>query len=241
MIGVSDNIGQARQADKFIDPGGPLNVIEQEFNALAGEYETNRLAPWYKAHAAAILRECPSHIDGEILDVGCGTGYLLRSLLERHPGVRGVGLDLSGAMIEEAERLAVAESVDNADFVRADWESMDLQVLAGHDFSLAICANAFHYFSDPRAAAGKLFDVLAPGGSLLVLERNKSNSPMTQLWGWLHRHVIKDNVEFYDLDQLLALFRAAGFIDVGVIRKIRRAMWKNKLYTDVVLIKCVKG
>lgn len=218
-----------------------MNVIEREFDALAGEYETNRLAPWYKAHAEEILRECPPRIEGDILDVGCGTGHLLRKLLKRHPRSRGIGLDLSAAMVAEAGRLAAADAVENASFIKADWEEADLRALAGHDFSLAICANAFHYFSDPQSAAGKLFDVLAPGGALLVLERNKSNSPLTQLWGWLHRHVIKDNVEFYDLDQLLSFFRQSGFSEVRVIRKLRRVMWKNKLYTDVVLIKCVKG
>ena len=218
-----------------------MNVIVREFDGLAGEYETNRLAPWYKAHAEEVLRECPADIDGAILDVGCGTGYLLRSLLKRLPRSRGVGLDISGAMAAEAARLAAADHVNNVDFITSDWETIDLQQLAGHDFSLVICANAFHYFSDPRSAAAKLFDVLAPGGSLLVLERNKSNSRMTQFWDWLHQYVIKDNVKFYDLDQLLSFFRAAGFSEARPIRKIRRLLWKNKLYTDVVLIKCLKG
>ena len=218
-----------------------MNVIVREFDAVAGEYETNRLAPWYKAHAEEVLRECPAEINGDMLDVGCGTGYLLRGLLKRFPRSGGVGLDISGAMVAEATRLAATDHVNNVNFIVPDWETVDPQHLAGHDFSLVICANAFHYFSNPRSAAAKLFDVLAPGGSLLVLERNKSNSRMTQFWDWLHQHVIKDNVKFYDLDQLSSFFRAAGFSEVRPIRKIRRLFWKNKLYTDVVLIKCLKG
>lgn len=218
-----------------------MNVIEREFDALAGEYESNRLAPWYKAHAEEILRTCPARIEGDILDVGCGTGYLLRRLLARHPGARGVGLDLAGEMVREAERLAAAASIENVRFVQADWEQDETGRLAGSDFELVICANAFHYFSDPQAAAARLFDALAPGGTLLVLERNKAGSWLTQLWGWLHRHVIRDNVEFYDLNQLLGFFRKAGFREVAAVRNIRRILWKNKLFTNVVLIECVKG
>ena len=45
-----------------------MNTIEREFNALAEDYESNRLAPWYMAHAAEILQYCEQMEDGDILD-----------------------------------------------------------------------------------------------------------------------------------------------------------------------------
>jgi ubiquinone/menaquinone biosynthesis C-methylase UbiE len=218
-----------------------MNKIAKEFNALAKEYESNRLAPWYKAHALEIVAACPPVGQGDILEVGCGTGFLLRAMLKREPCLRGVGLDIAEAMIVEAERLATQENVQNARFLQADWESLDLQLLAEYDFRVAFCANAFHYFSDPRAAAEKFHHVLPVGGSLYVLERNTASSMMTRGWGWLHRHVIKDNVEFYCVDQLLGYFRNAGFNEARVVRSISRIMWKKKLYTSIVLIECVKS
>lgn len=217
-----------------------MNAIEREFESIASKYETNRLAEWYKAHADEVLSECPPHIDGDILDVGCGTGYLLRKLLQRYPQSRGVGLDLAGAMVKQAAQLAAAESVANVSFIKADWEVVDLRELAECEFKLVVCANAFHYFSNPQLAAKKLFDVLAPGGLLFVLERNKSDSRMTQIWGWIHEHIIKDNVVFYDVVELKYFFQESGFSGVQVVRNIRRLMWKNKIYTDVVLVACVK-
>ena len=33
-----------------------VNAVEKEFDALAPEYEENRLADWYQAHAEEILK-----------------------------------------------------------------------------------------------------------------------------------------------------------------------------------------
>lgn len=218
-----------------------MNVVEREFSALAGEYETNRLAPWYKAHAGEILRHCPSLEHGEILDVGCGSGYLLRSYLRNNPGARGIGVDVASGMIDEAERLADEEAVGNVRFIRADWETLDTAMLKDYSIRIAVCANAFHYFSFPSRAAEKLWEVLEEGGILYVLERDKSRSALTLLWGWLHRHCIKDNVSFYAREDLASFFTNAGFNDVTVARSINRLLWKNKLYTSIVLIKCLKN
>ncbi len=218
-----------------------MNGIEKEFNTVAAEYETNRLSPWYKAHAREILDALPPLDAGNILDVGCGTGYLLRELLQRNPQSRGIGIDIADGMVAQAQQHAMAEGIDNARFIKADWESFGPDVLADYPIRVAICANAFHYFADPGAAARKFFRVLAPGGILYVLERNKASSAMTLVWGWLHRHIIKDHVSFYSVEELQDLFRNAGFSDVRVVRTIKRFLWKSKLYTSIVLIECVKS
>jgi len=218
-----------------------VNGIEREFNAVAADYESNRLAPWYQAHAGVILDACPPLDQGDVLDVGCGTGYLLRAFLRRSPGARGVGVDIAAGMIEQARMLAGRDGVANVRFVQGDWETLHAGRLADYRFRLAFCANAFHYFSAPRRAAEKLHHCLDAGGTLYVLERNKANSPLTLLWGWLHRHWIKDNVEFYTLGELIDCFRGAGFGEVEVARTINRVLWKNKLYTSVALLKCTKN
>lgn len=217
-----------------------MNSIQREFSAIAPEYETNRLAPWYRAHGDEILSHCPSLDDGDILDVGCGTGYLLRTFLRHNPGAGGIGLDVAPGMVDQARRLAGDAAVDNARFIQADWETFDPADLDDASVKIAVCANAFHYFSSPTRAAAKLREVLDEDGVLYVLERDKSRSAFTVAWGWLHRHCIKDNVEFYSREELVSFFRGAGFRKVGVVRSINRFLWRNKLYTSIVLIKCLK-
>ena len=79
-----------------------MNVVEKEFDALAPEYESNRLASWYQAHADEILEHCLDIDEGDILDIGCGTGHFLREYLKDKPKLRAVGIDISSSMIEEA-------------------------------------------------------------------------------------------------------------------------------------------
>lgn len=219
-----------------------LNVVQREFDTLAGEYETNRLAGWYKAHAEEILRHCPNTLNGDILDVGCGTGYLLRLLSAKYPGAGAVGMDISPNMIAEASSKSPSGGQELC-LMTDNWEqpeSGNFDKLTQRDFGLIVCANAFHYFQNPLAAIQRMRRLLAPGGILLVLEREKSASLMTSLWGLAHRHLIKDQVEFYATDEILDFFTQAGFDDARVVSTIRKYFWKGKLFTSIALIKATK-
>ena len=218
-----------------------MNVIEQEFDALAPEYESNRLSAWYQAHGAELLEYVPPLEEGDILDIGCGTGHFLRQYLTKHPHARGVGLDLSYSMIDEARRRADAEGIANVTFLKGNWEDIGRDLFSSYDFSVIVCANAFHYFTDPQAATGKMFHLINDGGSLYILERDKSRSLLTFLWGFLHRVWIKDHVIFYDDKEMLGMLVKAGFSNARVIRSIKRYFWKNKLFTSIVLLECHKS
>lgn len=213
-----------------------MNVVEKEFDALAAEYENNRLASWYQAHADEILRHCLDIDEGDILDIGCGTGHLLREYLKDRPKVRAVGIDLSSSMIEEASRKTDEAGLANLKFIHADWETMSLACFSGYNFRIIFCANAFHYFTSPQDATNKLYNLMQDGGTLYVLERNKARSLMTFLWGILHSTVIKDQVIFYKNTELVSFFENAGFNSVRIARSIKKYLWKNKLFTSIVLI-----
>ena len=222
------------QADKHV------NVIEKEFNAIAAEYETNRLADWYQAHADEILKHCLDLEEGDILDVGCGTGYFLRSYLKRKPHIRAVGIDTSSTMIDEAKKKASTAGLKNLEFIHANWEKLNPDVFNDYRFKVIFCANAFHYFSDPQSATDRLFKQLAEGGTLYVLERNKTLSPLTFLWGFIHKVFIKDQVIFYKTSELVSFLEKAGFNHIKILSSIKKYFWKNKLFTKIVLLETSK-
>jgi len=217
-----------------------MSVVAKEFDALASEYESNRLAPWYQAHAEEMLRYCLDIEDGDILDIGCGTGHFLREYVKDKPAVRAVGTDLSSSMIKEATEKAAKAGLGNLKFIHADWETMGLGAFSGYNFRIIFCANTFHYFTDPEAASSRLYELLQEGGTLYVLERNKARSLLTFIWGFLHRTLIKDQVVFYKNAELVKFFEDAGFKGVNIIRAIKKYFWKNKLFTSIVLIEAKK-
>lgn len=213
-----------------------MNVVEQEFDALAPEYENNRLASWYQAHADEMLQHCLTIEEGDILDIGCGTGHFLREYLKGKPGLRAIGVDISSSMIEQASKKAQQAGLENLKFIHADWETMSLAPFSGYNFDIIFCANAFHYFTDPQAASDKLYKLLNDKGMLYVLERNKDRSLLTLFWGFLHSTFIKDQVVFYKNSELISFFEKSGFTGVRIIRSIKKYFWKNKIFTSIVLL-----
>jgi len=214
-------------------------AVAAEFDEKAGRYETDRLAPWYMAQASLVLSHL-GPVQGPVLDVGCGTGWFIRSFLKETPGARAIGVDLSPAMVAEARRRAGSEKLTGAEFVAADWEAPGtedrIRRLLPAGAGAVVCISSFHYFRDPTAALRTMVRVMAAGGQLLLVERSRDRSALTSLWDFLHRRVIRDHVQFYREMELLDLMRESGLSDVRVSARLRRWLWKGKLFTSLVLL-----
>lgn len=215
------------------------DVIVQEFDAVAPVYENNRLSEWYKAHAEEMLTVSNPEAGSEVVDIGCGTGYFLRRLYMQSPGLQCTGVDISAQMVHVAREYARKEDIEEITYIEADWEEIDLSQFRGRP-ALITCANAFHYFADPRAALEKMHQLLAEDGRLLILERDKSRSFLTSVWAFLHERLIRDHVIFYDENELCRLLESTGFANIIIVKRIKRYFWKNKLFTSISLIECHK-
>jgi ubiquinone/menaquinone biosynthesis C-methylase UbiE len=218
--------------------------VREEFDAEAGTYESGRMAPWYKAQGRMVL-EALDDVEGPVVDIGCGTGWFLRRLARTHPGIHGIGLDLSGAMVERARELTEMEGVQGLRFRQGDWEDPDvvrqIQELLHRPAEVVTCISAFHYFHDPAGALGRMRELLAPGGRVLVMERAKDASFLTAAWGLLHQSVLRDGVRFYRSEELKRLMTQAGFVEVRTLREIRKRFWKGKIYTSLTLLSGKRG
>ncbi len=218
-------------------------TIAREFDAKAAVYESNRLAGWYIAHADHLFERLALRPGDVVLDIGCGTGYLLRKIARESSGVTGIGIDLSPRMVDEAGRLAAAAGLRDLVFLQVDWErpSRELEhMLAIRAPNCVVCANAFHYFADPQGALARMHAVLSPRGTLWLFERAKEASPLTVAWEYAHRYVIRDHVRFYDSHSLLAMMATSGFRQTRIRSRLRRYFWRGKSYTSLVLLSGTK-
>lgn len=217
-----------------------VESIRAEFDAKAKGYESGRLGGWYKAQAELLVERARLQAGSSVLDVGCGTGWLLRTLAHRYAGITGLGLDLSPRMIDVARERARVEAVDGLTFVAGDWTQLDplllIQANGIRSVDLVCCVSAFHYFDDPSVALEKMFGVLRPSGRLLLLDRARDRSPGTLLWEVVHRLILRDIARFYHSDRLVALVAEAGFDDARIETRLRRLLWKRKIMTSLALV-----
>ena len=109
--------------------------------------------------------------DGEplrVLDVGTGAGYfslLLHELGCRHAlPIEVLGIDLSPAMIKQAQRNAEAAGADNLHFCTMDAQSL---ALPNNRFEFVVTRNLTWTLPDAEAAYREWHRVLMPGGVLV--------------------------------------------------------------------------
>ena len=103
-------------------------------------------------------------VDGlDVLDAGCGEGYMSRLLAQR--GARAAGVDVSDSLIEYARAHEDAGRLDLSYTVG----SLEDLPYPDDSFDAAVCNHVLSDVTDPSAALKELGRVLRPGGRLVIL------------------------------------------------------------------------
>jgi ubiquinone/menaquinone biosynthesis C-methylase UbiE len=97
-----------------------------------------------------------------ILDIGCGTGRLLRAAALRWPKAKLFGADPAEQMIAEAKRLN-----PNATFKISAAESLPF---SDHTFDLVVSSLSFHHWADQAKGLQEIARVLRPGGCFCLAD-----------------------------------------------------------------------
>jgi SAM-dependent methyltransferase len=131
------------------------------FNEVAVAYDRNR--PTYPDALVDHACEVAGIRDGDrVLEVGCGTGQLTRSLLAR--GLRVTALEPGDRLIRIAEENL--KGTGDVEFVHARLEDMQMH---RESYEAVFSASAIHWV-DPDLSWRKIADALAPNGTLALLQ-----------------------------------------------------------------------
>jgi SAM-dependent methyltransferase len=111
----------------------------------------------------ALIEAVPEDPGANWIDLACGPGVVSRATAARVGSVAGV--DLTPAMIEEAERRAGEEGIGNVDFALGDVTALDF----GDDsFDGAITRLSLHHIPAAGRVVAEMARLVRPGGWVLV-------------------------------------------------------------------------
>jgi ubiquinone/menaquinone biosynthesis C-methylase UbiE len=96
----------------------------------------------------------------DVLDLGCGTGHISRTIREKTTG-RIVGVDPSKGMIEKAQGKF---SNQNISFRVCNAEDLDYR----NEFDIVFCNSAFQWFSNPIRAIKACHNSLRANGKMAI-------------------------------------------------------------------------
>ncbi len=141
-------------------------AVREHYDGLAPIYDRRKETVYYRK-IERIVKEHTSK--GEfILDVGCGSGKLLRDIFEA-----GVGIDLSAKLIQFAHNRSTRH-----EFMVADAKHLPFKSAV---FSGITCIDTLEHVDDLHATITEIIRVMECGGTVVATNPNPFYSPLFHL------------------------------------------------------------
>ena len=136
----------------------------RHFDRWSHTYEDSRMQKRFfdPVHEAVLTLVANGPKPETILDIGCGTGRLLRKAMTRWPYARFIGVDPAPGMVDVAQRL-----LPDAAFRLGTAEEIPLPDAS---VDLAMSTVSFHHWHDQAAGVREVARVLRPGGRFLLAD-----------------------------------------------------------------------
>jgi SAM-dependent methyltransferase len=182
---------------------------------LAGVLETRAADPKQQRIRRAFLATIAFPEGARVLEVGCGTGQLTRTLAMWPNVDTVVGVDPALSLLQRARELSA--DLDNISFREADGRSLPLD---DESFDVVAFDSTLCHVPGPEAALSEAYRVLRPHGLLAIIDGDyvtttvalSDHDPLQTCVGILMSNVVNDR---FIVRRLPLLVRNAGFEVLG--------------------------
>ena len=155
-----------------------------------------------------------------VLDVGCGSGVLLRGLYDANRNATGVGLDIDEAVVRQArDNISAWGLVDRFDIRHGDIRDISDESVV--PFDLITLTNILYYFNkeDRLKLVNNLRAMLSPTGILAVAMsfRSRGKDIVTANLNMVNSS-LKGLTPLHDLDEITSLLEQCGLSEIKIHR-----------------------
>lgn len=139
----------------------------------------------------------------KVLELGCGSGYAMKFILEKTKAHQIVGLDLSPAVIRSSRlRNKKALREGRAKLVQADVRSLPFE---DSQFEKVFSIHTIYFWDQLSETTSEIFRVLKPNGSCIITLCNGKNG---ELWEGVNNMIH---------EQFIPYMKNCGFDDVELL------------------------
>ena len=181
-------------------------TLREEFNRWAEAGRGDSMEQDHLPITLPVLSKMRLAASDNVLDVGCGSGWLSRRIGKTVSEGRLVGMDISDEMIRIARRNSADQH--NLMFVVGEVAEIPWQ---SDFFSHVISVESAYYWPNPAAGIKEIFRVLRPGGSAWILINYYRDNPHADQWG----AQLAVPTHLLSAEQWSELFRQAGCATAG--------------------------
>ena len=136
----------------------------------------------------------------KILDIGCGTGQLIKEISDQHNKVNYLGIDVAENMIDVAKKNNKGKNVK---FKTSSIESFE----SNEKYDIIICTHAFPYFPNKQEMIKKMAGLCNKKGQVIIV--NSSTNSLKDLIINFFLKATTSKAKYLSIDEMKKLFKSA--------------------------------
>ena len=169
------------------------------------------LGPTRREVKSIILPRLSENPEAKVLEIGCGTGQLIKEIGEVQKDVNYLGIDVAENMVEIAKESNHGQRME---FCVCPVEAFETK----EKYDIIFCTHAFPYFPDKSAVIKKMAECCKEGGDIIIAN-SSTNTPKDFMINFFLKATTSE-AKYLSVKKMKQLFGEAG-LTVKEVRVIR--------------------
>ena len=144
-----------------------------------------------------------------IVDLGCGGGKNVETLLQKYPHAKVTGVDYSEVSVNMSQKRNAKEiSKERCEILQDDVSSLQLK---DETYDLATAFETIYFWPGPVKSFEEVYRILKPGGSFMIVNESDGRNEKDKKW-----EDMIDGMTIYSETELINALQSVGFTDIKV-------------------------